>query len=186
MNEAMRLETPRLIIRPWDEGDRAAFAAMNADPEVRRYYHPALLTRAESDAVIGACLTHLAAYGFAFLALEARADGRFIGVAGLSWTEVAPAGAQIEIGWIIARAQQRQGYGREAGAAWLAHAWGIGLNEVIGYTSAINAPSRALMAALGMTTDAADDFLDPTVPEGDPLSPHVLYRIRNPARAHHA
>lgn len=43
------IQTERLILRPWREADRDAFAAMNADPEVMHDF-PAPLTRAESDA----------------------------------------------------------------------------------------------------------------------------------------
>jgi hypothetical protein len=33
------------------------------------------------------------------------------------------------------------------------------------------------MEKLGMRSDPADDFDDVTVPEGNPLRPHVLYRV---------
>jgi RimJ/RimL family protein N-acetyltransferase len=46
----MRLETPRLLLRPWEGRDGPGFAAINADPEVRRYYYPSVLTPAETDA----------------------------------------------------------------------------------------------------------------------------------------
>jgi hypothetical protein len=39
------------------------------------------------------------------------------------------------------------------------------------------------MEKLGMRSDPAEDFDDITVPEGNPLRPHVLYRIKAPASA---
>jgi len=30
----LRIETPRLRLRPWRDGDRIGFAALHADPEV--------------------------------------------------------------------------------------------------------------------------------------------------------
>ncbi|KSV79757.1 hypothetical protein N185_01115 [Sinorhizobium sp. GW3] len=33
-----------------------------------------------------------------------------------------------------------------------------------------------------MRSDPADDFDDVTVPGGNPLRPHVLYRVKAPAR----
>jgi ribosomal-protein-alanine N-acetyltransferase len=36
------------------------------------------------------------------------------------------------------------------------------------------------MERLGMTRSAADDFEHPALASGDPLRPHVLYRIRAP------
>ena len=176
----MLLETPRLTIRPWLPRDRAPWADINADPAVRHFYYPALLTRQESDAEIAQCLRHLDEHGFAFLAVERRDDGALVGGAGLSWTDDLPGGPAIEIGWILAHRFWRQGYAREASRAWLAHGWSIGLDRIVGYTSAINHPSRALMEALGMSRDPADDFADPTVPPDDPLSPHVLYHIDRP------
>jgi len=176
----MQITTQRLVIRPWQTQDLPAFGELNADPEVRRYYHPALLSRAESDATVEQCTEHLSTHGFAFLAIERQEDGALLGGAGLSWTDIVPGGPAVEIGWILARPFWRQGYAREASHAWLAHGWSIGLRQIIGYTSAINHPSRHLMEALGMARNPGDDFPDPTVPEDSPLSPHVLYRIHNP------
>ncbi len=176
----MRLETERLTIRSWQTGDLPAFAKINADPEVRRFYFPAALTRTQSDAVVERCMAHLDEYGFAFLAVERREDKALIGGAGLSWTNDVPGGPAVEIGWILGRPFWRRGYAREASLAWFAHGRSIGLDEIIGYTSEINHPSRRLMTALGMWHDPAEDFPDPTVPEGNRLRPHVLYRLKNP------
>jgi RimJ/RimL family protein N-acetyltransferase len=38
------LETPRLRLRAWTDDDLPAFAAMNADPEVMRYFPEAMST----------------------------------------------------------------------------------------------------------------------------------------------
>ena len=45
------IRTDRLIMRRWREADREPFAALNADPEVMRYF-PAPLDRAASDAMV--------------------------------------------------------------------------------------------------------------------------------------
>jgi len=176
----MQLTTNRLIIRPWRPQDLPAWRAIQADPEVRRFYYPALLTPAEADATVEFCTRHLEQHGFAFLALERRSDGALVGGAGLSWTNDVPGGPMVEIGWILGQPFWRQGYASEASLAWFAHGWSIGLGEIVGYTSEINLPSRAAMEKLRMSRDPADDFRDPTVPVDDPLSPHVLYRIRRP------
>jgi RimJ/RimL family protein N-acetyltransferase len=179
----MQLATRRLTIRPWQPRDLPAWAGMQADPDVRRYYYPSVLTRAESDAIVEHCMRHLDDHGFAFLALERRDDSLLIGGAGLSWTHDLPGGPAVEIGWILGRPFWRQGYASEASRAWFAHGWSLGLAEIVGYTSVINAPSRAVMEKLGMSRIPADDFFDPTVPRDDPLAPHVLYRIRNSGAA---
>lgn len=178
----MRLETKRLTIRPWLPRDAVAFANINADPEVRRYYYPATLSRAESDAVIDSCTAHLDKHGFAFLAVERKSDKTLIGGAGLTWTNDVPGGPVVEIGWILGREFWRQGYAGESSQAWFAHGWKIGLSEIVGYTSEINHPSRRLMETLGMSRNPEDDFPDITVPEGNPLRPHVLFKIVKPAQ----
>ena len=43
--------TARLVMRRWRQSDREPYAAMNADPEVMRYF-PARPDRAASDAAI--------------------------------------------------------------------------------------------------------------------------------------
>jgi len=176
----VQLQTCRLTIRPWRPEDLDTWAGINADPEVRRFYHPAVLTRPESDAEIERCMQHLNDRGFAFLALERREDRALIGGTGLSWTKDVPGGPAVEIGWILARRFWRRGYASEASRAWLAHGWSVGLDQIVGYTSEINRPSRELMETLGMTRDPADDFADPTVPQASPLARHVLYRIGRP------
>lgn len=177
------IETPRLLLRPWQGRDRAPFAAVNADPAVRRYYYPSLLSAGESAAVLDAAMTGFAADGFGFLAVERKSDGALIGGAGLSrpGPEV-PGDDQVEIGWILGQAYWRQGYATEASLAWLDAGWRrFGLDTVIGYTSAVNMGSRRTMERVGMRHVPEADFDDITVPVGDALRPHVLYRIDRPA-----
>jgi RimJ/RimL family protein N-acetyltransferase len=176
----MQLETKRLLIRPWQKEDHEPFAGFNADAAVRQFYYPALLTRAQSDEIIEQCMQHLSEHGFGFLALERKSDRELVGGAGLSWTNDVPGGPRVELGWILGEPYWRQGFASEASIAWFDHAWSIGLDEIVGYTSAINTPSRALMTSLGMIHNPADDFADPTVPTDNVLSPHVLFTIERP------
>lgn len=175
----MRVETERLLLRPWRTADRLPWAAINADPEVRRYYWPALLTQDESDAIIADCQEELEAQGFGFIAAERRTDGALVGGIGFSCTDdTIPGGPQIEIGWIFGRPYWGQGLAFEAASACLAWAPGkLPETQVVGYSSAINTPSRRLMEKLGMRRDPTEDFDDVTVPQGNPLRPHVLYRL---------
>ncbi|WP_163326641.1 GNAT family N-acetyltransferase, partial [Klebsiella aerogenes] len=69
------IETPRLVLRSWEGRDRAPFAAINADPAVRRYYYPSLLSAAESDALVDMAMAEFDAEGFGFLAVERKSDG---------------------------------------------------------------------------------------------------------------
>ncbi|MBQ1542133.1 GNAT family N-acetyltransferase [Caulobacter sp. CCUG 60055] len=179
----MALETERLLLRAWTDADRAPFAAINADPEVRRYYYPSVLDAAETDALIDEAIAQHARDGFGFMAVRRKADGVLIGGAGLSVAgDEAPGEDRIELGWILGRAFWRQGYAAEISAACLDFAWSVlRLGRVIGYTSKINLPSQRAMEKIGMRPTVA--FEDVTVPPGDPLRPHLLYAIDNPGRA---
>ncbi len=171
------LRTPRLLLRPWRDSDRPPFAALNADPEVRRWF-PSLQTRAESDATAAALQAHLDAHGFGLWAVEAPGVAPFLGFVGLQHVRfAAPFAPAVEAGWRLARAWWGRGYATEAARAALAHAFGpLALPEVVAFTVPGNAASRRVMERLGMTRDPADDFDHPRIPEGHPMRRHVLYR----------
>lgn len=75
------LRSARVVLRDWRDEDLEPFAALNADPEVMRYF-PSVLTRAQSDDVAMRAQTFLRAHGWGPWAAEH--DGRFIGFVGLS------------------------------------------------------------------------------------------------------
>ncbi len=171
------IETERLILRAFVEADREPWAAMNADPEVMRHF-PATLSRAEADAVIERVNGKIAASGVGFWALERKADGQFLGFAGLNCIahENLPIFGQWEVGWRLARHAWGQGYASEAGRAALAHGFGkMGLERILAYTAITNTPSEAVMQRLGMTRAEDMDFEHPLVPEGNPIRRHIVY-----------
>lgn len=173
------LRTERLLLRRWREEDRRPFAAINADPAVMEHF-PAPLGREESDELFERIELGFERHGFGLWALEVRESGEFVGFAGLA---VPPFEAHftpaVEVGWRLARPAWGNGYATEAGRASLARGFGeLGLAEIVSMTAVRNRRSRAVMERLGMTRDPADDFEFPNLPPGDPLRPHVLYRIR--------
>lgn len=176
----IRIETDRLILRGWREADRAPFAALNADPEVMRHF-PAPLSREESDAAMDRQTVRIARDGLGFLAMERRADGAFLGFAGLARVPFeAPFAPAVEIGWRLVRAHWGRGYATEAARACLARGFEAhGLPEIVSFTTRANLRSAAVMERLGMIRDPSGDFDHPQVPEG-PLKRHILYRVTPP------
>ncbi len=173
------LTTDRLRLREWREGDRDAWAAMNADPEVMEFF-PATLDRAEADAAFDRLGGRLADRGWGLWAVEHA--GAFLGFTGLNpigfEASFAPA---VEIGWRLARPAWGRGFATEAARAALGFAWReLGLDGVVSLTAVGNSRSRAVMERLGMTRDPADDFDHPSVPPGSPVRRHVLYRLASP------
>lgn len=174
----MILPGARVVLRPWRDQDRAAFAAMNADERVMEFF-PRRLSRAESDALADSIQAHFATHGFGLWAVEVPGIAPFIGFAGLAVPRFTAAFTPcVEIGWRLAVDHWGKGYATEA--ARLALAYGFetaGLDEIVSFTTAANARSRAVMERLGMHRDPADDFDHPSLPDGHPLRRHVLYRI---------
>lgn len=172
------LATDRLLLRQWTPADRAPFAALNADPEVMRWF-PAPLTRAESDALADRLHADLARQGWGLWALEERASGAFLGFTGLARPVFdAPFQPAVEVGWRLARAAWGNGFATEAGRAAVAFAFEeLALGELVSFTAVGNARSRAVMERLGMRRDAAGDFDHPSVSD-ERLRRHVLYRLR--------
>lgn len=178
------LATDRLLLRRWRESDREPFAALNADPEVMRYF-PSTRTRDESDAMIDRLDAAIEADGFGLWAVERRDTAAFVGFVGLSRPSFDPALAdQVEIGWRLARDAWGQGFATEAAHEVVRFAFdpdGADLSALISFTAAVNEPSRRVMRRLGMTHAPEDDFEHPSLPVGHALRPHVLYRLRRPS-----
>lgn len=173
------IETPRLLLRPWQPSDRAPFAALNADPRVMQFF-PSTLTREESDDLASRAEAFLAEHNFGPLAAELRETGEFIGYIGL-WIPTFEAHFTpcVEIGWRLAAAYWNRGLATE-GAREILRRWS---GPVVSFTSVANLPSRRVMEKLGFTHDPGDDFDHPSIPEGHPLRRHVLYRSPTPRKA---
>lgn len=178
MTETARIETARLILRSWRDADRAPFAALNADPEVMRYF-PAPLSREESDALADRVVAAMAARGWGWFAVEVKDGQPFIGFVGLNVPSYQiPCGPCVEVGWRLARSAWGSGCATEAASAAVTFGFErLGLGEIVSFTAVGNGRSQAVMERLGMIRDPADDFDHPLLEEGHPLRRHVLYRL---------
>lgn len=173
------LRTERLLLRDWRDSDLDPLAALNADPEVMRYIAPPL-PRERSEAFIEWQRGVFAARGWGLWAVEIVRGGALAGVVGLNEPGFVPG---VEISWRLAREHWDQGYATEAARGVLAFGFDdLGLDEIVSFTTVANERSRRVMERIGMTRDPADDFEHPNVPEGNPLRPHVLYRLQAAAR----
>ena len=177
------LRTPRLSLRRWRAADLEPFAALNADPEVMRWF-PAPLDRAGSDAMVERIEAHHAAHGFGLWAVEVldsvKGTAPFVGFVGLAVPRFAPPFPAtepcVEIGWRLARPWWGLGIAPEAAEAVLRHAFeDLALTEVVSFTVPPNLASQRVMQKLGMRYDGV--FAHPGAEPGDWWGPHVLYRL---------
>ncbi len=184
-----KIGTERLILRKWRESDRETFAQMNADPMVMEHF-PALLSRAESDALVDFAEAHLEQHGFGPWAAELRETGEFIGYVGLVIPRFEAAFTPcVEIGWRLAREHWRKGLATEGACALVRHGFEVqGLVELVSFAVPANVRSLRVMQKLGMTRDPREDFDHPSIPVGHSQRRHVLYRLKREdwmaARAH--
>ncbi len=175
------IETERLILAEWRDDHRDAIAAINADREVMHHF-VAPMTRTESDAQVDRQIVAQASHGFCFWAVERKADGVLLGLAGLkTGAPGTPIEHDLEIGWRLGRHAWGQGYATEAARAALAHGFADpAVPRIAAITTHDNVKSWAVMERLGMVRDAAADFDHPAVPAGHRVRPHRTYFIARP------
>jgi RimJ/RimL family protein N-acetyltransferase len=151
--------TERLTLRPWRPGDRAPFAAMNADPEVMRFIRDgSTMTRAQSDELVDAIKAHWEQHGFGLWCAAPRDDpDTCIGFVGLAIPSFLPAVLPaVEVGWRLARPAWGRGLATEGARASLAHAFGpLALESVISVIDPENERSVRVAEKLGMRHQAS-------------------------------
>jgi len=203
------VRTERLLMRRWREDDREPFAAMNADPEVMRYF-PAPLDRAASDALVDRIEDLFGRQGFGLWALEVAgpepastepADaeaasmepastelastelvsrGEFIGFTGLNpMPPGVPGAGGLEVGWQLARHAWHHGYATEAARAALGVAFDNLGLPEIWSLTAVLNEPSRAVMRRLGLTEAAR-FDHPRIPPGDPLRPQVAYHGTRP------
>lgn len=170
------LRTARLILRQWKPEDLAPFAALNADPEVMRFF-PKPLTREESDDLATRLAARITERGWGLWACDLVATNEFIGFVGLSiprWQSFfTPC---VEIGWRLARRHWGYGFAPEAARAALDYAFEtLSLSDVVSFTTPQNHNSIRVMQKLGMKYEG--DFNHPELSD-HALERHVLYRLK--------
>jgi RimJ/RimL family protein N-acetyltransferase len=173
------IKTERLLLRRWRDSDRLPFQQMNSDPRVMEFF-PALLSPAESDALVARAQAHFDRHGFGPFAVELLENQFFVGFIGLSIPNFdAPFMPAVEIGWRLALDCWGRGFATEGARAVINYAFeDLGLENLVSFTVPGNLRSRRVMEKLGMTHDPHDDFDHPRLPEGHPMRRHVLYRLK--------
>jgi len=148
------MRTARLLLRDWGEGDRAPFAALNADAKVMEHF-PSTLSREASDRLVDAIVEGWEANGFGLWAMELLDGGAFLGFTGLSRpsfdAHFMPA---VEVGWRLGRGAWGQGYATEAARALLRWAFDtLDLNRVQAEADTRNVASARVLEKLGFVRE---------------------------------
>ena len=158
-NSSIRIETERLIVRRFEDRDVADILEYsqheasdehrrrNVDWElteesVRQWWTPMATMRPEE------------AIHWLSLVVELKAEGRVIGNVGFNAKRIAEK-PQGQIGWILGRDHEGNGYATEAAEALLEYLFrAVGFHRVYAMTSPDNRRSWQLMERLGMRREA--------------------------------
>ena len=117
--QPLELHTKRCVLRQWKDSDLPAWAAMNADAEVRRYF-PSVASVEQALGEAQRCRDAIAQRGWGMWALEVPGVMPFAGFVGLNAPHYdAPWIPAVEIGWRLTRAAWGQGLATEAAQAAL-------------------------------------------------------------------
>lgn len=144
----VRLETERLLLRPFEQADLDAFAEICADPEVMRFIGSGrTLDREDTWRSMAMYSGHWNLRGYGQWALVERATGQLIGRAGLWNPEGWPG---LEAGWLLRRSRWVHGFATEAGRAVLDFAFRVvRARHVISLIYPENTPSIRVAERLG-------------------------------------
>ena len=159
------LRTPRLTLVPLADEHLELEYELDSDPEVMRYLTGRASTRAEVERAHSRRMATEPGFGF-WMGFAAE---DFVG-----WWLLRPpngpdqpyAEGEAELGYRLLRRHWRRGYAREGSLEVLRYGFEeLGLNRIFAQTMAVNTPSRATMASVGMTFNraftSAAEYADP-------------------------
>lgn len=151
-----RIETARLILRPFTEADILPSYLMNLDAEVSRYTGDGgVVSLVEMgkrirENVMGDYSRH----GFGRFAVEWKTTGEFIGFAGLKYL---PEREEVDLGYRLNRSYWGKGLATEAGIACLDYGWKeLQPEQVIAMVLPDNKASIRVLDKLGFRFRAKD------------------------------
>jgi RimJ/RimL family protein N-acetyltransferase len=147
------LETPRLILRQFTEGDLGNLFDLNSDPEVMRYLTGGRPTPREEirDQIIP---VHLAVYDrlhrLGTWAAESTVTGEFLG-----WFHFRPGPdsdtANIDLGYRLRRSAWNKGYATEGSRALINMGFTeLAVERVFAHAMTLNAASRHVLEKCGL------------------------------------
>jgi RimJ/RimL family protein N-acetyltransferase len=168
VREAPRIETERLILRPWRKDDFRPYHAILQQPEVHRHFGPQPMAAEECWRRLMASVGGWQLNGFGTWAVEARSNGRLVGNVGLftAWRDLEPEfGEEPEMGWIMATETHGLGLASEACVAALDWAQAsLDPTPIWAIIAPANVPSMKLAERLGFERIHETQYHgDPTV-----------------------
>ncbi len=145
-----QLETPRVWLRPWEEGDDVAFRSLTQDLRVMRFVSNGQpWSDGQTREFVERQRAGFATRGFCLWKLILRESGRLAGMCGLQPLVNTP---DVEIGWWLAPDLWGKGIATEAAQCALEYGFRIAhLAEIVSVALPENRASLRVMERLGMS-----------------------------------
>ncbi len=149
----IRIETDRLLLREWREGDWVGLHRAYGDPEVMRWLGTGAVADVETTAFgVGRMHAHWQQLGYGLFATELKETGELIGRIGLMRHPDWPVDEhKVEVGWTLQRSAWGHGYATEGAKASLQFGFErLGLERIFSMTDPTNVRSQAVMKRCGL------------------------------------
>jgi RimJ/RimL family protein N-acetyltransferase len=168
IREAPRIETERLVLRPWRKDDFRPYHAILQQPEVHRHFGPQPMGEEECWRRLTSAVGMWNMLGFGGWAVVRTSDDKLLGMLSLfnAWRALEPEfGEEPEMGWIFSREVHGQGMAGEACRAVLQWAeTNLDPTPIWAIIAPANEPSLKLAAKLGFERVGDTTYHDdPTV-----------------------
>jgi RimJ/RimL family protein N-acetyltransferase len=152
------LDTPRLRLRRLRSSDEPALLALDSDPLVMRYVGSPPGARSAEETARRARERIVADHGHVgWWAIEGRNDGAFHG---LGLLLPMPDGADVEVGYRLARASWGRGIATEATSALIGYVFAtLGLPRVVAVVYPDNRASRRVLDKLGFVHEGPREYM---------------------------
>lgn len=175
---AFRIETPRLVVRPWAGSERAIFSTFVRDPEMMRYIsHGKAWDETRIDAFFERQQKYLAEHGACVGAVMLKETGAVIGIGGIQPLDKAKV---YEFAWWIWKGYWNRGFATEMAEGFKDHAFRVmGLARVVAIADVPNRASSRVMEKIGMRYEGIVNAHD--LAERHPAVEVVMYSLNRPA-----
>ena len=151
----MELETKRLIINHFDTSDIEAWAAIESDPEVRKFVDNKTLTFKESKAYVLENIESYRINGYGRYAVREKSNNNLVGMCGFLDDEFG-----LDLGYRYSRNTWGRGIGTEAAQAVVEYGLKeLGLLSIVGGVLHENVASEKILIKLGFIFEEEAYFM---------------------------
>ena len=154
------IETERLLLRQWRDGDWHGLHRTYGDSEVMGWIGAGAADLLSTAAAVGRMSMHWRLLGYGMFAVEERSTTEIVGRVGLMRHPDWPfEGPRVEVGWTLQRSVWGRRYATEAAKASLEFGFRrLRLPQIFSMTRPDNLRSRAVMERCGLTLRGEVDF----------------------------